>query len=185
MVTHARDAVLITVLSLKGLKANRTHKRLRELLVEFTERTKTESLKGVVEGMLSRTREQEEGEPEQAWRAFCRAMLRGRRAEIEPMIQEHPDSDILWAGPYPEDVALTLNEIAESYPVTQIAGSVAEGNVTIITPDFGPVGVKLIDGKWRVDATKVIEGRRTVQDLAESRDVCDGSAAPRNGQSKR
>jgi hypothetical protein len=98
-------------------------------------------------------------------------MLRGRRADIEPMIHEHPDSDILWADPYPEDVASTLNEIAESYPVTQISGSEREGNVTIITPDFGPVGVKLIDRKWRVDASPVIEGRRAVQNLAESRDA--------------
>lgn len=131
--------------------------RLRALLVEFAERTKTESHEDIVHGMLSRTDVQEEGAPEKIWRRFSRAILRGKKAEIEPLIQEHPNADVLWTGTYPADVAPLLNEIAESYPVGRISGSEAEGNVTIISPDFGPIGLQLVGGDWRVDATKIIE----------------------------
>ncbi len=136
---------------------DRASERLRELLTEFAQRTKTEPHKEIVEGALSRTRDQEEGEPEKTWRKFSRAVLGGKRMEIEPLIQEHPDADVLWAGAYPDDVATMLDSIAESYPATRISGSEAEGSVTVITPDFGPVGLKLIGKRWRVDATKVIE----------------------------
>jgi hypothetical protein len=131
--------------------------RLRKLLTEFAERTKTQSHAEIVADMISRTQDREEGEPEKTWREFFRAVLGGNRTEIEPLIQEHPDAAVLWAGAYPDDAAYMLNQIAKSYPVTRISGLDADGSVTVITPDFGPVNVKLIGDRWRVDATKVIE----------------------------
>ena len=99
---------------------DRASERLRELLTEFAQRTKTESHKEIVEGALSRTRDQEEGEPEKTWRKFSRAVLGGKRMEIEPLIQEHPDADVLWAGAYPDDVA--TQEKLNGQSTYQLAG---------------------------------------------------------------
>jgi hypothetical protein len=144
--------------------------RLRELLIEFAERSETESYRTIVEDMLSRTSDQEEGEPEKTWRRFSSAILRGRREEIAPLLQEHADADILWAGAYPDDVAPLLDDIAKFYPVTRISGSEAEGSVTVITPDFGPVGLKLVDGTWRVDAAKIIGCWKTNRGISQQQD---------------
>ncbi|MGO8690562.1 MAG: hypothetical protein ACLQLG_13145 [Thermoguttaceae bacterium] len=137
--------------------------RLQNLLAEFAERTKTESYEHIVQEMMSRARSQEEGEPEKTWRRFSRAIHRGSRDEIESLIQAHPDAEVLWSGTYPDDVATLLDQIEESYLVSQISGSENEGEVTIITPDFGPVAMKLIRGSWRIDATKVIDCRKAIQ----------------------
>lgn len=130
--------------------------QLRTLLTEFATRARTEAHADIVQDMISRASEQEEGEPERTWRRLAHALLTGRRDEIEPLIQAHPEAEILWSGAYPDNVALALDELAESQPVTRIPGSEQEGVATIITPDFGPVSLKLVDGSWRVDASKVI-----------------------------
>lgn len=130
--------------------------RLRSLLVEYVERTKTESASEIVRDMMARTCSQEEGEPEKTWRRFSRALYRGRREEIEPLILRHPDAEILWEGAYPDDVVPLLDEIAEAYCVSQVSGSEEDGNVMIITPDFGPMPVQRVEGTWRIDATKII-----------------------------
>lgn len=130
--------------------------RLRSLLVEYTERMKTESPSEIVQDMMARASSQEEGEPEKVWRRFSRAIYRGRREEIEPLILRHPDAEILWEGAYPGDVGPLLEEIADAYCVTRVSGSAEEGKVMIITPDFGPMPVQHVDGCWRIDATKII-----------------------------
>jgi hypothetical protein len=130
--------------------------RLRALLTKFAEMAPTMSAEEIVHEASSRGNRQE-GEPERAWRRFSRAIHRGRREEIEPLIQDHPDADVLWSAPYPEDVAPLLDDIQESYMISPISGSEERGEVTIITPDFGPVGVKRIGGSWRIDASKVID----------------------------
>jgi hypothetical protein len=137
--------------------------RLQSLLTEFVERSKTESHEDIVQEMMSRACSEEEGEPEKTWRRFSRALHRGNRNEIESLIQEHPDADILWSGAYPDDVVPLLDRIQESYLVSQISGSEDEGEVTIITPDFGPVALKRVGGNWRIDATKVIDCRKVSQ----------------------
>jgi hypothetical protein len=131
--------------------------QLRDLLVKFAERTKTESHEEIVRDVLSRIGNHEEGEPEKAWRRFSRAILSGQRDEIEPLIQEDPDAEILWSRAYPDDVAQALDQIAESYSVRQVSGSEEEGKVVIITPDFGPIPLQLIGGNWKIDATKIID----------------------------
>ncbi len=130
--------------------------RLRSLLVEYTERSKTESPGEIMQDVMARASSQEEGEPEKAWRRFSRALYRGRREEIEPLILGHPDAEILWEGAYPDDVVPLLDEIAEAYSVSQVSGSEEDGNVMIITPDFGPMPVQLVEGSWRIDARKII-----------------------------
>jgi len=131
--------------------------RLQSLLVEFAERGKTESQEHIVQEMVSWANSQEEGEPEKTWRRFTRAFHRGNRRAIQALIQEHPDAEMLWSRNCPDDVALNLDEIANSYVVSQISGSEEEGEVTIITPDWGPVSMKRIDGIWRIDATVIID----------------------------
>ena len=131
--------------------------RLQSLVTEFARRTRTESHDEILQEMQARALSQDEGEPEKTWRQFSRVMFRGRREEIEPLIQEHPDADILWAGAYPDDVATLLEKVADSYPVSRVSGSEEGGEVTVITPDFGPVPLKFMDGTWRIDATKIIE----------------------------
>jgi hypothetical protein len=72
-------------------------------------------------------------------------------------IQNNPDADVLWSAADPADVALALDQIQESYTVSPISGTEEDGEVTIITPDFGPVEVKRIGGNWRIDASKIIK----------------------------
>ncbi len=154
--------------------------RLRSLLVEYVERTKTESPDEIVRDMMGRESSQEEGEPEKAWRRFSRALYRGRREEIEPLILEHPDAEILWEGAYPDDVVPLLDEIAEAYSVSQVSGSEEDGNVMIITPDFGPMPVQRVEGSWRIDATKIINCRKANRNgfAQQSGDAEDRDAQP-------
>ncbi len=131
--------------------------RLQVLLLEFAQRSQKESHEDIVQDMVSRMSCEEEGEPEKAWRRFSRAILRGKRDEIEPLILEHPDAEVLWSSAYPEEVQPLLGEIADSYTISQVSGSEESGKVMVITPDFGPVRMELVSGSWRIDATKVIE----------------------------
>ncbi len=135
--------------------------QLRHLLTEFAHKSKTQRYDKIEEEALSLARRKEEGEPEKVWRRFSSAIHRSRRAEIEPLIQEHPDAAILWTGnAHPIDISMLLDEIEDSYLIGQLSGSEDAGDVTIITPDFGPVQVTLIEGTWRIDAAKVIECRK-------------------------
>jgi hypothetical protein len=130
---------------------------LRSLVSEFATKSKSIPFSEIVEDAHANAVTFEEGEPEKVWRRFAHALLSGNRDTIEPLILEHPDAWILWEGKCPEDVAELLDEIAESYPVTRIAGREEDGEVTIITHDFGPMKIRLLNGSWRVDAAKVIE----------------------------
>lgn len=144
------------VLKTCSLNDDEATARLYQLLTDFAERTKAESHESIVREAASRAKGREEIEPVKAWRRFSRAIHRSRKEEIEPLIQEHPDSDVLWSGSYPDDVAPLLDLIQESSLISPISGSEDDGQVTIITPDFGPVDVKRIGGSWRIDASKVI-----------------------------
>jgi 2-oxo-4-hydroxy-4-carboxy--5-ureidoimidazoline (OHCU) decarboxylase len=138
--------------------------RLRDLLVEFAERTKTESLDQIVQEAVSRAWNEKEGEPERVWRKFTRAFHRRDRFEIESLIQYHPEAAVLWSGNRPDDdVALSLDAIADSYLVSQISGSEEDGEVTIITPDFGPVNLRRSDDNWKIDISAIIDFCKAVR----------------------
>jgi len=134
--------------------------RLQNVLSEFAERTKTEAPDEIARQTMSAAWSHQEGEPEQAWRRFSRAFHRGRRDEIAPLIQDHPEAEILWSTTFPDAVGPLLDQIEESCLMSQLSGSEDEGNVTVITPSWGPVNLKRIDGIWKVDATKIIESRK-------------------------
>jgi hypothetical protein len=138
--------------------------RLQHLLLDFVEMTKTKSHEEILRDAMSTASGQDEGEPIKAWRRFSRAIHRGKKEEIEPLIQDNPDADVLWSAAYPDDVAPLLDQIQESYMMNLISGSEEDGEVIIITPDFGTVGVKCIGGSWRVDASKVINCWKAARD---------------------
>ena len=144
------------VLKLASRDDDEAVERLLGLLIEFAERTKTQSHEEIVQQAMSRARSHEEGEPEKTWRRFTRGLHRGKRDQIEPLIQPHPHAEVLWSTANPDDEALLLDQIAESYLVSQISGSVEKGHVTIIT-DFGPIALTLTGDGWRVDASEIIE----------------------------
>lgn len=125
-------------------------------ILEFTEKLKTETYEEIVAKETQNAQNVIEGEAEVAWRHFSRAIHRGDRNEIEPLILENKDSNILWESSYPKDVAEALDSIQESNPICRIRESKDGHDVTIMTPDFGVLEVKKINGSWKVDASKII-----------------------------
>jgi hypothetical protein len=113
--------------------------RLHRLLSDFAERTKTESHEKIVRDAVSQVSGHAEPEPVKAWRRFSRSIHRGIKEELEPLIQDHPDAHVLRSASYPDDVVPVLDQIQETYLMSVIPGSEDDGEVTIITPDFGPV----------------------------------------------
>jgi hypothetical protein len=130
--------------------------RLKHLLLDFADRCRRQSAQEIAHDAMTRARRRAESEPVKVWRRFSRAIHRGDRKEVESVIQDHPDAEVLWSATNPDDVAQALDCIAESYLVNEIAGSEEEGEVVIITPDFGPIGVKRVGNDWRIDASKII-----------------------------
>jgi hypothetical protein len=125
--------------------------------MDFTEKIKTMTHEEIVREAMSGARVHQESEPVKVWRRFSRAIHQGKREEIEPLVLDHCNAEVLWSATYPADVAELLDQIQESYVVSVISGSEVDGEVTIITPDFGPVKVKNIGGSWRIDASKIID----------------------------
>jgi len=139
---------------------------LRNLLVDFCDKTRTLSYAEIFETIEPRVLEDENTEPEEVTRKLLGALLTGQRDEIEPLILEHQDAEILWQGAYPSDVASQLDEISNSYPVARISGLSSEGEVKLMTGDFPfPLAVKQIEGQWRVDASEVISMRNYLREL--------------------
>lgn len=134
--------------------------RLQYLLIEFLELSKTIPPQQIADEALRIAKSIPETEPIKVWRQFARNLLRGEREYIEPLILSHPDADALWSGSCRPHVAPLLDQIRDSFVVSQISGSEDEGHVTIITPDCGNVEIKQIDGSWRVDASRIIERRK-------------------------
>ena len=130
--------------------------RLNRLLTDFAEKTRTESHEKIVRDAVSRARGHEEADPVKAWRRFSRAIHRANKEVIELLIQDHPDADILWSADYPDEAAAGLDQVEESFLISPISGSEDAGEVTILTADFGRVGVRRIGGTWRIDASPII-----------------------------
>jgi hypothetical protein len=147
--------------------------QLRDLLTDFAEKTKTKTHEEIVLAVMSRASDHEEGEPVKVWRRFSRAIHRGKREEIEPLILDHRNADVLWSATYPDDISPLLDQIQESYVVSVISGSDDDGEVTIITPDFGTVKLKHLSGSWRVDASKIIDCWMTSRDESQQEPATD------------
>ena len=151
-------------------------KKLKDLLTEYAVRTRTEPAETLIAEARARLVEYHEGEPEGAWRQFSSALLRGQREEIEPLILPHPDAAILWQGAYQEDVAASLEELADTYPVARVSGTEGDGHVIVMTADFGPVQIKREGETWRVDASEIIRIRMWNQRYAPHEEEIDEDA---------
>jgi len=100
----------------------------------------------------------EEGEPERIFRIFDKALLEGDEKTIKSLIEEHEHQSILWKGAYPEDVAISLDQISSGQPIKRIYESEDKTKVKLITADFPfPIEMNYKNGNWKIDATKIIE----------------------------
>jgi len=88
----------------------------------------------------------EEGEAERVFRTFDSALLTGNKEIIQSLIIENQHADILWAGAYPKDVALKLNEISSTQPLKRIPISDDGSKVKIISSGWPfPIDMNLIN----------------------------------------
>lgn len=102
----------------------------------------------------------EEGEAEKVFRKFDSALLTGDKEIIQTLILENENSEILWTGSYPHDVALKLGDISLSQPLKKIPVSKDGDKVKIIASGWSfPIEMKLINGEWRINADNIISLR--------------------------
>ena len=97
--------------------------------------------------------------PEDVLCNFLIANLYGNEAEIRPLIVDHPDAALLWQGAYPPDVADLLSQ---QYDGMDIARLKEEQDRVLLQSSASPLplAVVRIDGRWRVDASPIIEFRK-------------------------
>lgn len=110
--------------------------------------------------------------PEDVLFDFLIANLRGSEDEIRPLIVEHPDAAFLWQGAYPPEVAELL---ARQYEGMGIA-RVEEGPDRVLLQSSAspiPLAVVKVEGKWRVDASPIIEFRKRAQGHGERDSAAD------------
>ncbi|MBX3163678.1 MAG: hypothetical protein KF900_04310 [Bacteroidetes bacterium] len=129
---------------------------MQNTILEFIElkdkMTEEELMRFAIESSKS-----EEGEAGKTFRKFDSALLTGDKEVIQSLIIESKGAEILWSGYYPEDVALKLNEISSRQPIKQIPISEDGNKVEIISQGLPfPVEMNFINGKWRINAEKII-----------------------------
>ena len=73
---------------------------------------------------------------------------------------EHKDASVLWAGAYPNDIRMLLDEVALNQPIKKIYESEDKRLIKIISSGWPfPIEMNYLDGKWKVDASNIIELR--------------------------
>ncbi|MBN2578936.1 MAG: hypothetical protein JXB10_08090 [Pirellulales bacterium] len=130
---------------------------MQNLVAEFFEKTKNQSYEQIIQERISWVQSQEASEPETAWRRFSHALHFRNGDEIENLILEHTEAAILWSGTNCPGVEILLNHFGEEYFMSRISESGDEGEATFITPFYGPIVMKKIEGNWKIDASKLIE----------------------------
>jgi hypothetical protein len=99
-----------------------------------------------------------EGEAEKTFRQFDKAFMLRDELLIKPLIEEHPDAQILWQEKYPEGVAEQLLELSANQPIKGIPIGDDGKKMKIIAPGwFFPIEMNFKDGKWKIDASKLID----------------------------
>ena len=102
----------------------------------------------------------EEGEAEKTFRKFDQALLLGNQQIIQSLIMEHKDASVLWAGAYPNDIRMLLDEVALNQPIKKVYESEDKRLIKIISSGWPfPIEMNYLDGKWKVDASNIIELR--------------------------
>ncbi|MGD1846073.1 MAG: hypothetical protein ACFB10_11825 [Salibacteraceae bacterium] len=103
----------------------------------------------------------EETEAEIAFRKLDSALLTGKQELIQPLIEAHKDAHVLWQGAYPIEVAGILEGMATVQRVKSIPLSSDGKKVKVIAPGWPfPIEMNCLDGRWIVNAEKIIELRK-------------------------
>lgn len=102
----------------------------------------------------------EEGDAEKVFRKFDLALLTGKKEIIKPLIKNHINASILWQESYPSDVAGKMEEFSINQPIKCISVSEDGNTVHIIAQGWPfPIEMKIENGKWKINAEKIIELR--------------------------
>jgi hypothetical protein len=102
--------------------------------------------------------------PEAVFREFFIKSLRPDERTIRSLILDHPDSDILWKGSYPDAVAALLASQYQQMEILRVEEQDDSDRVLLqssATPM--PIAVVKVEGVWRVDASSIIEFRKLAE----------------------
>lgn len=125
-------------------------------ILEFIELKNTMKEEELMQFAIEKSKS-DEGEVERAFRKFDSALLKGDKVIIKSLIIENENAEILWAGKYPEDVAVKLAEISSSQPLKKIPISEDGNKVKIIASGWPfPIEMNFINGEWRINADNII-----------------------------
>ncbi len=125
-------------------------------ILEFIELKKTMTEEEIMRFAFEKSKS-DEGEVEKLFRKFDRALLIGDKAIIESLILANENAEILWAGEYPQDVAVKLEEISSNQPLKKIPVSEDGTKIKIIASGWPfPIGMYFLNGEWRIDADNII-----------------------------
>jgi hypothetical protein len=107
--------------------------------------------------------------PEEVYRRFSLANLTGDELTIRGLILEHEGAEVLWQGPYPEDVAALLAEQYRTMEIVRVRPRDGKERTDTVYLQSSaspiPMAVVNIAGKWRVDASPIIEFRKAAQGM--------------------
>ena len=135
--------------------------RLRDLLTEYLGAVRDGRIHELVAEAHASLQRLERNPPEQVrcWRKFSRALHRGDKDVLQELTLEHDNASVLWESAYPDDVIPLMDQIAESYAIPIVSQSEDGSEAQIMTPDFGLLRLKRVDGQWRIDAEPIIQIR--------------------------
>lgn len=147
--------------------------RVGQLFRKFIELRLTHTLGEIRAEAASHVANYKESEPAAVWRRFMAARFHANQSEIESLILPHPDAHYLWdGGGAPPGIAEQLISISDMGIVSIIAGSVESGRVTLMA-ELGKIDAQLIDGDWRIDATRIIEIDKANAESSDARQALD------------
>jgi hypothetical protein len=114
--------------------------------------------------------------PEEVYRNFMIVNLAGEESTTRPLVLDHPDSHLLWQGPYPPAVADLLAEQYRTMEISRVDSPDAQDENRVLLESSAapmPTAVVKVNGEWKIDATPIIEFRK----LAKERER-DETAGP-------
>lgn len=134
---------------------------LRNLLMEYLRALQGDRVQDLIAEARTKLESLMRNPPAQVkcWRKFSHALNHGDRATLEELILQNENANVLWDTAYPAEVVPVMDYIEESSAIPVISesedGSVAE----IMSPDYGPLRLVQVDGRWKLDAEPVIRFR--------------------------
>jgi hypothetical protein len=132
---------------------------LETIILEFIELRKKMTERDLYNHAIANNTYKEEL-PEKIFRQFNNALLNGNKEDIINLITENENSEILWVGKYPADVAKMLLEISNNQPIRRIYKSENGNQLKLLTTDFPfPIEMNFINGNWKINANDIIEIR--------------------------